>query len=453
MGKPITYILLMVLLFSTASAQSVSLSITNQNKALVEETRDITIEKATSTINIPDLPALLDPTSIHVDFQPPSIKLLEQKFVYNPANSHNILMKSIGTKIRLLHPDLGTVQGTLISVQGSTIVIQVGENELRMIPEYSSTQIVFEETANEFNHHFSYPKLSWRVSSDSRVKAKVRFSYLTAGLQWKTDYTAIVAEDEDTIALNSLVTINNESGKSYSQADLNLIAGDLHKAPDPTPYASPRSGRVMEMSAKMDDLFVENKSFEYHIYQMDNKFDLKNLQKKQLPLFGSATVKATKSYSFNHQKDPENISVFFSIENSKKNNLGIPLPTGRIRISKRDRDQLIFLGEDVIANTPKDETVKIEVGKAFDIKAKRSVLDQRREGKNTEKLRIGVELRNRKDEDIEVYVVEPLFRHRQARIMNSNYQIHRQTADKVEFLIPVKSNQTESLNYEIIYTW
>ncbi len=453
MRKSLIHILFTFLLFSIASAQSVSLSITNQDLALVEETRDITVNKTVSTIDLVDLPRLLDPTSVHAVFQPSSIELLEQNFIYEQANIQNILKKTVGEPIRLLHPELGTIQGTVLSFQDGTIVVQTAENELRIIPHYSTSHLVLEKSAGKFKDHFSQPKISWRLKSKSQTKAKAKISYLTGGLHWKADYTAIVGEEEENITLASLVTIINESGKSYYQADLTLIAGELHKAHARPPFPSARSGRVMEMSAKMDSPFEESKSFEYHTYHLDSKFDLQNIETKQIPLFTSTVARANKSYNYNYQRDPENVSVFFSIENSKKNNLGIPLPEGQIRIYKRDHGRLLILGEDFISNTPKDEIVKIEVGKAFDIKAERSVLEQRREGKNTEKQKIAIELRNRKDDDVIINVVEPLIRHRNARILNSNYKVHQQTADKVEFLIPIKSGQTESLNFELIYTW
>jgi hypothetical protein len=164
-------------------------------------------------------------------------------------------------------------------------------------------------------------------------------------------------------------------------------------------------------------------------------------------------VQTIKSYHYNYQKHPEKVAVVVSLENTSDNNLGIPLPGGRARIYKKEDDQLLILGEDLIQDTPKGETIRLEVGKVFDIQAKRTVLEQRREGKNSEKMKIAVELRNHKDQDTEIIVTEPLLRHRNAKILNSNFKVQHQTADKIEFLIPVKSGQSESLNLELLYTW
>ena len=234
---------------------------------------------------------------------------------------------------------------------------------------------------------------------------------------------------------------------------MTLLAGDLNKAGTPVPYPSARAGRIMEMSAKTDDPFEESNSSEYHSYRLDKKVDLPNQHVKQLPLFNTSSAQTRKSYHYNYQKDPENVSVQFSTENSKKNNLGLPLPEGRIRLYKRESDQLLILGEDAINNTPIDETFNINVGKAFDLKAERSVMDQRREGKNTEKLKIAVELRNRKNDDVDILVVEPLFRHRNARVLSSNFKVHQQNAEKIEFLVPLKAGEITTLIYELIYTW
>jgi len=453
MEKKVFYVLAAFLIYSMASAQPVSISITSQNMALVEETREIRIDKGINTINLHNFPGLLDPTSIHAVFHSSSVKIIEQNFLYEQASTINILRKSIGRPIRLLHPQLGTIQGTLLSFEGETLVVQTAENELRLIPEYANCQVVIEKSANEFRDLFTEPKLSWILEAESQSDAEAKISYLTEGLSWSAEYTAIVGKKEENITLASMVNLSNESGKSYSKADLTLISGELHQVSRTSPSPSGRVQAFMETSAKMDSPFKESASFEYHTFHLDQKIDLINNQKKQLPLFRSTDTKTTKSYNYNHQRDKDNVSVFFSIKNNKENNLGIPLPSGRIRVYKRDNDRMLILGEDVISNTSRDETLKIEVGKAFDINAKRTILEQHREGKNTEKLKIAIELRNQKSDNIKILVTEPVPRHRNARIISSNFKVHQQNAEKIEFIIPVKANQSETLNLELIYTW
>jgi len=453
MGKFFYQILAAIFIYSATFAQPVSLSITRQNLALVEETRKITIDEGINTINLHNLPGLLDPTSIHVVFQSSSVNIVEQNFLYEQANALNILKKSIGRPIRLLHPQLGTIQGTLLSFEGGTLVVQTTENELRLIPEYSNSQVILEKTANEFRDLFTQPRLSWKLESETQTETEAKISYLTRGLSWKAEYTAILDKEEENITLASLVNLSNESGKSYSQADLTLISGELHRVSHPGPSPSGRNQMFMETSAKIDSPFEESDSFEYHTYHLDKKIDLANQQKKQLPLFRSTVAKTTKSYNYNYQRDRDNVSVSFSIKNNKENNLGVPLPSGRIRIYKRENGRMLILGEDIISNTPRDETLKIEVGKAFDIKAKRTVLEQHREGKNTEKVKIAIELRNQKRDNIKILVTEPVSRHRNARIISSNFKVHQQTAEKIEFIIPVEASQSETLNLELIYTW
>ena len=133
--------------------------------------------------------------------------------------------------------------------------------------------------------------------------------------------------------------------------------------------------------------------------------------------------------------------------------MGNPLPSGTVKIYGIDNDQLVILGENRISHTPVEEEVKLEIGKAFDIKAERKVLDRKKEGKNSEKMKIEVEFRNWKSEDVEILVTEPFTRRTDIRILSSNYDIHHKEAKHVEFIVPVKAKQTNRLEYEVLYTW
>jgi hypothetical protein len=142
-----------------------------------------------------------------------------------------------------------------------------------------------------------------------------------------------------------------------------------------------------------------------------------------------------------------------STMNSAENGLGHPLPKGIIKIYKEYDNQLLIVGEDHIAHTPKDEKIDLRIGKAFDIMAERKILERKREGKNNEKMKISINFRNRKNEDIEILVTEPITRRYEYRILSSNLKVHKQEAKQVEFIVPVKANQTNTLEYEILYIW
>jgi hypothetical protein len=435
------------------SAQPVSLSVTNKNIGLVEETRTLSLPAGINQIQLVDLPTLLDPTSVRVEFSDQSIRLHEQHFAYDLLDAQKILEKSVGKTVRILHPDLGTTIGTLLSIESGMLVVETVDKEWRIIPNYANGHLVIEDPPVDDNDFVTRPTLIWLLETESQSQVKARMSYLTSGVNWQAEYTAILNNKETKMSLAAWVVLTNNSGKAFQEADLTLIAGDLNMSSGSVPPPMPRRTAAYEMSKQMDAPFEEREVFEYHSYHLDRKISIDNHQNKQLPLFPELNSGISKTFGYNYQKDPNDISVLISAENTKKNGLGIPLPMGRIRVYKKEKEKLFILGENSISHIPRDEKISIEIGKAFDIKAERSLLERKRETKNTERLQIAIEFRNRKSEDIEILVTEPVSRSRDYRILANNINVHKKDAGKVEFIVPVKAKQSNTLNFEILYTW
>lgn len=452
--KPIKTVFLCVFaVFHFLHAQPVSLSVTNNNLALVQEVRSLSLNGGINNITISDLPDLIDPSSVYVSFDSETAKIFEQSYNFDLPNPQKILNYSIGKEIRLVHPDFGNLQGKLLSADQKTLVVETAENEIRIISDYSGGQIILDNTSLPEKNSITRPSLEWLIDADTKSTVEAKLSYLTGGLTWQAEYSAILDDNENEMTLTSWVVVNNNSGLSFNQVNLLLLAGDIHRV------AKPRRGPVnrglmdLAMEKQTGATFEAEDVFEYHSYQLGRKITLKNMREKQISLFPLLNTKISKSFNYNYQKDPKNISVVVSAKNTNDNGLGFPLPMGRVRIYKEKGDQRLILGEDNIGHIPPNENIDIEVGKAFDIKAERTVTERTREGKNSEKNKIAIEFRNRKKDDIEILITEPIPQHRDSRIVSSNYKVFRKIADRVEFMIPVKAGQSAILNYEILYTW
>ena len=131
----------------------------------------------------------------------------------------------------------------------------------------------------------------------------------------------------------------------------------------------------------------------------------------------------------------------------------MPLPTGKVRIYKKDGTELEFIGEDRIDHTARDEQIKIEIGKAFDVVTERKIVERKKTGEKSEKFYITIEIRNHKKENISVQVIEPVLGYRNYEILKSNFKPVKKDAKAIEFLIPVAANSSSMLNYELLYTW
>jgi hypothetical protein len=435
-------------------AQDISMTITQDNLALVKETRSLTLVEGINSVQVKNLPFQLDPKSVYFFFTDHSIKLREYYFAFDLENTQTMLEKIRGESIRVLHPDLGTVQGKLISVQSGMLVIQTTDGELRVINNYGDTQFVIEKSDSQ-DDLVTMPTLFCSLGSQSNMKDKTEISYLTTGINWNADYTAIIDETEKQLSLSTRALISNYSGKNFVNIDLSLLAGKIHRSPKSHVGAASSRNQgmydILAMEAESD--FQESSSFEYHSYHLGRNISLENHQQKVLPLYPIQNTEISKIYTYHYQKDPTGISVVLSTLNSEEKGLGQPLPGGSVRILKKDNDRLIILGEDNLPHTAVGEEIKLKIGQAFDIMAERTVLERKREGKNNEKMKISITFRNRKVDNIEILVTEPITRRYDYRILSSNIEVHKKEAKQIEFIVPVKANQMNSLEYEILYSW
>jgi len=438
----------------TVYAQPVSLTLTQDNLALVKEKREFSLKKGSNLVVLTNLPLLLEPTSVNFTFENTSIILREHYFTFDLENSQRMLDKIVGNNIRILHPDLGTIQGKLISSRSGMLVVETTDGDLQIISNNSDLQFIIEKSVTQ-QDLITQPSLFCSVESNANSEISADLSYLTTGMNWNAEYTAIIDESEKEMSLSSRAILSNYSGKTFRDCDLLLLAGDINRRPGMKRNVSGAGIRqlddMMTMASESD--FSEEEDFEYHIYRLEKKVSLEDQQQKILPLYPKQKPEISKSYNYNYQKDPTGISVMISTLNSTESGLGHPLPKGVIKIYKEYGKQLLIVGEDNIIHTPKDEKIDLRIGKAFDIIAERKILERKKEGKNNERMKISIDFRNRKKENIEIVVTEPITRRYEYRILSSNIEVHKQEANQVEFIVPVKANETNTLDYEILYSW
>jgi hypothetical protein len=300
----------------------------------------------------------------------------------------------------------------------------------------------------------SKPSLVWMLESD-RPRHTVEASYLTGGMGWKADYVAVLSADDAKLDLSGWVTIDNRSGAGYRDASLKLVAGDIHRV-EPE-FRRMARDEVMALGAVAKEQFQEEAFFEYHLYTLDRRTSLKDNQTKQISLLSAENAKVKKSFVVSPQArwwfarmdavEKPKVGVHISLENSKANQMGMPLPKGTVRVYKQDsKGDLQFVGEDAIDHTPEDETIRVKMGDAFDIVAERAQT-------NFEVLSSGhlyrssyrVTLRNHKDQAVTVSVVELLTG--DWKIAQSSHEYDKEASHRVRFDVPVASKGSTELTY------
>jgi hypothetical protein len=435
------------------SQRDLMVTIYNGNLGLVKDTREARLPAGMSEVQFADVAAQIDPTSVHLKSltDPAGLRILEQNYEYDLLSAQKLLEKYVGKKVRLYQGNGTYLEATLLSTDGPVFDINGA------IHMGHQGQIVFPALPENL---VSKPTLLWLLRNAATAPQRVEASYLTGGITWKSDYVVILNAADDRADLTGWVTIDNKSGATYTDAALKLVAGDLNRARDDR-----GAQRVNEMALKAAAAapasrdFVSEGFFEYHLYTLDGRTTIKDKQTKQLTLMSAANVPVRKELAFFGARDyyrsqygtpvsNQKVSVFVELSNSKANNLGVPLPKGKIRVYKADKSgsqQLV--GEDWIDHTPKDEKVRIKMGEAFDVVGERTQRDWKKIGGSTYEVEWEISLRNHKKEDVVVSVIEPI---------PGDWEVVRETQahEKIEahtlrYQVPVPQEGSAKVTYRV----
>jgi len=444
---------------SLKDQQDVAVTLYNSNIGLVKDTRLIHLGLGITELKFMDVAAKIDPTSVHIQslLEGSSLNVLEQNYEYDLLNPQKLLEKFVGQRVQLatLNPETKKeeiLDAILLSTQGGNI-FQIGDTIsighpgrilLSRIPENLIPQ----------------PTLVWLLENKLSRPQKVEASYLTSGMSWKADYVAVLDPSDTRMDITGWVTIDNKSGATYQNALLKLVAGDIHRV-----QPELRMDRmVAKTTAKeVSPQFKEEEFFEYHLYTLDRRTSVKDNQTKQMTLLDANQVPVKKLFIFSgvpqyyfsrtdQRTGKQKVGVFLELVNSEKNNLGIPLPKGTVRVYKQDKDgSLQFVGEDQIDHTPKDEKFKLKIGEAFDVVGERVQTDYKRLGDNLFEVAFEVSLRNHKKEDVRVLVEEPI--PGDWEMLSNTHSYEKVSARLIRFDVPVAKDTEAKVKYRIRFRY
>ncbi len=380
---------------------------------------------------------------------------MEQNFQYDLVSLEKILGKYIDKEIvayQIYGDKKEMVEGTLLSFSGTQLIIKDKEGKIQTL---SSNNLLLPELPEGL---MTKPTLEWIMEVNESKSQTLELSYMTSGMAWKANYVAVTNKNDTELDLNGWVTVTNNAGATFKNTSLKLVAGDVHRARDDTLYETPY---YMSTPTPKASQFEEEALFEYHMYDLQRRTTLRNNEQKQISLLEAADVKVEKEYVYDDisgwwwydsgwsETGEKKVDVLLNFNNSEENNLGIPLPKGTVRVFKTDSEgKLQFVGEDSIDHTPKDETLSLLMGQAFDIVGERKQMDFNKLAGWYEYL-WEVNLRNHKDEDIVVTVVERTGGDWQ--IIDENYDHTKESNNQINWRIPVEANGESTLTYTIRY--
>jgi hypothetical protein len=373
------------------------------------------------------------------------IELLEQNYQYDLVSADKILRKYLGHDIDVIMKNGDVLRGTYLSSSSGYLVLNLPDGSVRLINADEMLTVTAPELPEGL---IVVPTLEWLVSSGVSGKRDVEVSYLASNINWHAEYVAQLDENDKNIHLSGWVSLDNKSGKTYKNAKLKLVAGDINLARQQRRAPVYPEADVMTMKSAGAG-FEEKAFFEYHLYTLGRPTTVADNETKQVSLFEPALTPAEKIYRYN--VGGKDVAVTMKFKNSEDNGLGMPLPAGKVRMTKLDSDgSEEFLGEDRIDHTPKDEELELKVGNAFDIVGETTTLDSRRISDRVREVTTEVTLRNHKEEPVSVLVVAGLGWNWE--ILDSNFEWKKKDASTVEFTIPVGQDAEVKLNYRVRYT-
>ena len=398
-----------------ADQQNVAVTVYNNDMALVRDTRAIKMMPGEQALRFADVATGIKPETVSLKSTsaPGTLHILEQNYEFDLISPSKLMEKYVGKQVSLVNfsneVTTGREEAELLSVNEGP-VYKVG-NEIYL--GYPG-QVVLPDIPENF---VARPSLIWLLQNDG-TDHTVEVTYLTNGLSWQADYVVTLSQDESLLDLEGWVTLNNQSGATYANAQLKLVAGDVNIVQPEEQMGRARRAKGI-MNARAMPEMVQETFAEYHLYSLPRRTTIKQNQSKQVSLLTAMGVAVKKEYeyrgneSFYSQKLPpikeEKVAAFLNFDNKEANQLGVPLPAGVMRVYQEDSEKMLqFSGEDRIKHTPKDEEVRLRLGNAFDIVGERTQTDYQVIADNVFESAYEIKIRNHKETPISVDIVEPM---------------------------------------------
>ncbi len=309
------------------------------------------------------------------------------------------------------------------------------------------------------------PTLVMQLNSATSNSQQLQLSYLTGGLAWKADYVAELDESDQYVDLTGWVTLTNQSGATYKNAKLQLVAGDVNRVANEYKEVSRKFEMLAEESMAADADMVEEALFEYHLYTLQRPTTIAENQTKQVSLLSATRIPVKKEFllkgqdyyyqsSYGSIGQKLKVGVFVEFNNDKESNLGMPLPKGVVRVYKNDKSgNAQFVGEDQIDHTPKKEEVRLKLGEAFDVTADKKQINFNKAyavGKfnYAYKASFQIDLKNAKTEVVEVVVQEPI--PGDWKMKQESHTHQKVASGTAEWKIKVPAEGHTTLTYEVL---
>jgi len=452
-------------LTSTLDDQTdLAVTVYNSNLALVRDVRNLQLARGTADLHFMDIAATVNPSTVHFRSitEPDRVTVLEQNYEYDLLEPEKLLRKYVGrdvTLVRTRQTAGGSVEETVTARLLSYNNAPVWQMNGQIVTGLHADSMRFPELPGNL---YSRPTLIWTIDNGGAARHRVEASYLAGNLSWNADYVLTVARDDRTGDLDGWVTLQNGSGTSFRNASLQLVAGNLNRVRQAFNNVMADQAKALRAEAAAP---MQQEAFsDYHLYTLGRKTTINNAETKQVSMLGATGFPVRKRYvvdgqafyyrNAHHPGSPlkDDVAVYYQLKNEERGGLGVPMPSGVVRVYQADsRGGLQFVGEDRIDHTPKDETLNLKIGTAFDVVCERKQTDFEKVATNVYDVEYEITLRNHKAMPITVEVNEPIGG--TWRMLQSSFGWTKTDAWAAQFLVPVAADGTAVLKYRVRVTY
>jgi len=365
---------------SLSDQRAVGITIYNSELALVRDRRHLSLPRGESQLALRDVSAKIQPeTALLTSLTAPTgLAVFEQNFDYDLLSPQKMLEKYVGRDVDVVRYDPRTgerrTERARVLATNEGVVLRYAD---RIETSVNGT-LSFPSLPPDLRDR---PTLVTDINNGTEGAQDVELTYLTGGLSWKADYTALLSPNDDRLDLRGLITLQNSSGTSYHDAAVQLVAGDVNVVQSQLRMIGSISARAMPAPPPSEQAL-----FEYHLYTLPRHTTVADNQTKQVELLTAGGVTAAKTLELRGSNyyyrsasadlgTRLKVGTFITFRN-EGGQLGIPLPRGIVRVYKRDNAGTAqFVGSDSIDHTPKGETVRLHLGDSFDVTANKKQTD------------------------------------------------------------------------------
>jgi hypothetical protein len=441
-----------------------AITVYNSDIALVRDVRQLQLPRGTGSLRFMDIAATVNPATVHFRSltEPSRVSVLEQNYEYDLLEPDKLLRKYVGRDVTLVRTrqEGGStrqeeVTARLLSYNNAP-VWRIG-NEI--VTGMHADHIRFPELPESL---FSRPTLIWTVENDGAARHRVEASYLAGKLAWNADYVLTVSRDDKAADVDGWVTLTNNSGTAFRNAKLQLVAGDLNRVRQV--LGKMVASEMVDAARAASPPMAQESFSDYHLYTLGRKTTINNSQTKQVSMLSGSGVPVQKRYVvegqqfyYHNARHPgapikDVVQVFYQFKNAERGGMGMPMPAGTVRVYQEDSKGAVqFVGEDRINHTPKDETLNLKIGNAFDVVCERNQVDFEKIAGNVYEFEYEITVRNHKSVPVTVEVNEPIGG--TWRMVRSSHEHTKTAAWAAQFKVPVVVDGEAVLKYRVRVTY